>query len=167
MYMCEIHIRVLTRDKNVQIFQKTIITMKTFDFLLWLIYIFNFLETTCEELRSSSSSRIGGADRQISHLATLLSESESQNSRLEKLVEVLKEEIRTYQRSEERHKHIENLEYVKNVIMKFITLSGAQERARLIPVLKTILRLKNEEVEQIEELVKGNYILLCVHILFY
>ena len=141
--------------------------MKTFDFLLWLIYIFNFLETTCEELRSSSSSRIGGADRQISHLATLLSESESQNSRLEKLVEVLKEEIRTYQRSEERHKHIENLEYVKNVIMKFITLSGAQERARLIPVLKTILRLKNEEVEQIEELVKGNYILLCVHILFY
>ena len=27
--------------------------------------------------------------------------------------QVLKEEIRTYQRSEERHKHIENLEYMK------------------------------------------------------
>ena len=109
-----------------------------------------------EDLRSASSSRAGGADRQVSHLAALLSESEAQNSRLEKLTEVLKEEIRTYQRSEERHKHIENLEYVKNVILKFLTLTGAQERARLIPVLQTILKLKKEEVAKIEELVRGN-----------
>ena len=34
------------------------------------------------------------------------------------LAEVLKEEIRSYQRAEERHKHIENLEYVKNIILK-------------------------------------------------
>jgi len=107
-----------------------------------------------EDLRSASSSRAGGADRQVSHLAALLSESEAQNSRLEKLTEVLKEEIRTYQRSEERHKHIENLEYVKNVILKFLTLTGAQERARLIPVLQTILKLKKEEVAKIEELVR-------------
>ena len=70
---------------------------------------------------------------------------------------MLKEEIRTYQRSEERHKHIENLEYVKNVILKFLTLTGAQERARLIPVLKTILKLKKEEVDKIEELIRGNF----------
>ena len=90
----------------------------------------------------------------VSHLAALLSEAETQNGRLEKLVEVLKEEIRTYQRSEERHRHIENLEYVKNVILKFLTLTGAQEKARLIPVLSTILRLKKEEIKQIEELVR-------------
>jgi len=111
-------------------------------------------DTPSEGLRSSSNSRAGGADRQVSHLAALLSESEAQNSRLDKLTEVLKEEIRTYQRSEERHKHIENLEYVKNVILKFLTLTGAQERARLIPVLKTILKLKKEEVDKIEELVR-------------
>eukprot|EP00090_Calanus_glacialis_P045684 TRINITY_DN8648_c0_g1_i2.p1 TRINITY_DN8648_c0_g1~~TRINITY_DN8648_c0_g1_i2.p1 ORF type:complete len:964 (+),score=348.99 TRINITY_DN8648_c0_g1_i2:67-2892(+) len=111
-----------------------------------------------EDLRSTSSSRVGGADRQVCHLAALLSESEAQNSRLEKLTEVLKEEIRTYQRSEERHKHIENLEYVKNVILKFLTLTGAQERVRLIPVLKTILKLKKEEVDKIEELVRGKKI---------
>merc|ERR1711872_627117 len=112
-------------------------------------------DTVNEELRSTSSSRAGGADRQVSHLAALLSESEAQNSRLEKLTEVLKEEIRTYQRSEERHKHIENLEYVKNVILKFLTLTGAQERVRLIPVLQTILKLKKEEVQQIEDFIKG------------
>ena len=33
---------------------------------------------------------------QVAHLAALLSEAETQNGRLEKLVEVLKEEIRTY-----------------------------------------------------------------------
>ena len=98
---------------------------------------------------------MGGAEKQISHLAALLAESEAQNSRLDKLTEVLKEEIRTYQRSEERHKHIENLEYVKNVILKFLTLSGAQEKARLLPVLQTILKLKKEEVGQIENYIQG------------
>merc|ERR1711892_853959 len=109
-----------------------------------------------EELRSTSSSRAGGADRQVSHLAALLSESEAQNSRLEKLTDVLKEEIRICQRSEERHNHIEHLEYVKNVILKFLTLTGAQERVRLIPVLQTILKLKKEEVAKIEELVRAD-----------
>ena len=98
---------------------------------------------------------MGGAEKQISHMAALLAESEAQNSRLDKLTEVLKEEIRTYQRSEERHKHIENLEYVKNVILKFLTLSGSGEKARLLPVLQTILKLKKEEVGQIEQYIKG------------
>ena len=88
-------------------------------------------------------------------MAALLAESEAQNTRLEKLTEVLKEEIRTCQRSEERHKHIENLEYVKNVILKFLTLSGSQEKARLLPVLETILKLKKEEVGQIEHYIQG------------
>ena len=67
---------------------------------------------------------------------------------------MLKEEIRTYQRSEERHKHIENLEYVKNVILKFLSLGG-EERGRLVPVLATILRLSREEVAQLQLLAKG------------
>ena len=94
-------------------------------------------------------------EKQLGHMAALLAESESHNTRLEKLTEVLKEEIRTYQRSEERHKHIENLEYVKNVIMKFLTLSGTQEKARLLPILQTILKLKKEEIQQIEKYIKG------------
>ena len=120
-----------------------------------LIFFF-FVDNVSDELRSSSTSRTGGVERQLGHMAALLSESEAQNTRLEKLTEVLKEEIRTYQRSEERHKHIENLEYVKNVIMKFLTLTGAQEKSRLLPVLETILKLKKEEVKQIQEYIKGN-----------
>jgi hypothetical protein len=55
---------------------------------------------------------------QVKHMASLLSESEAENARLIELAQVLKEEIRSYRRSEERSKHIENLEYVKNVILK-------------------------------------------------
>ena len=51
-------------------------------------------------------------------MASLLSESEAENARLIELAQVLKEEIRSYRRSEERSKHIDNLEYVKNVILK-------------------------------------------------
>ena len=100
-------------------------------------------------------------------MAALLAESEAHNTRLEKLTEVLKEEIRTYQRSEERQKHIENLEYVKNVIMKFLTLAGTQEKARLLPVLTTILKLKKEEVNKIEQYIKGTdppqYVSIIIH----
>ena len=39
------------------------------------------------------------------------------------MFKALKEEIRIYQRSEERHKHIENLEYVKNIILKVIRIN--------------------------------------------
>jgi hypothetical protein len=62
--------------------------------------------------------RAVGAERRVAHMASLLSESESENARLSQLSDVLKEEIRSYQRSEERRKHIENLEYVKNIIVK-------------------------------------------------
>jgi len=55
---------------------------------------------------------------QVKHMASLLSESEAENARLIQLAQVLKEEIRSYRRSEERSKHIDNLEYVKNVILK-------------------------------------------------
>ncbi len=55
---------------------------------------------------------------QVKHMASLLSESEGENARLIELAQVLKEEIRSYRRSEERSKHIDNLEYVKNVILK-------------------------------------------------
>ena len=117
--------------------------------------VFCFVDNISDEIRSTCTSRAGGIEKQLGHVAALLAESESHNTRLEKLTEVLKEEIRTYQRSEERHKHIENLEYVKNVIMKFLTLSGAQEKARLLPVLQTILKLKKEEVQQIQNYIKG------------
>ena len=51
-------------------------------------------------------------------MALLLSEAEGENTRLNELANVLKEEIRSFQRSEERSKHIENLEYMKNIILK-------------------------------------------------
>lgn len=67
-----------------------------------------------EELES----RAVASERRVAHISLLLSEAELENSRLSELATVLKEEIRSYQRSEERSKHIENLEYVKNIIVK-------------------------------------------------
>ena len=66
----------------------------------------------------AAESRAAGAEKKVAHLAALLSESEAESARMGQLAEVLKEEIRSYQRAEERHKHIENLEYVKNIILK-------------------------------------------------
>ena len=71
-----------------------------------------------KSINNDIENRMLAAERRLVHMASLLSESEAENQKLNQLADVLKEEIRSYQRSEERIKHIENLEYVKNVILK-------------------------------------------------
>ena len=48
--------------------------------------------------------------------------------------------------------NIHNLEYLKNIIFKFITLSPGTERVGLIPVLDTMLQLEQKEKDQLVEL---------------
>lgn len=121
---------------------------------------------------------------QIEHLNELLNESELNNARLSDQINLLKEEIRRYldkhiyidfkfpirlinsilssnrlERNQEREKSISNMEYLKNVIMKFLTLSTVQERTQLIPVLSTMLRLSQEEQTAIINYSKGIYTL--------
>jgi hypothetical protein len=42
------------------------------------------------------------------------------------------------------------------LFLKFVTLTGEGERQRLIPVLKTMLKLTTEEVDRLEVIVKGD-----------
>ena len=74
--------------------------------------------TSNQKSTTELENRAVKAERRLAHISSLLSEAESENSRLTELANVLKEEIRSIQRSEERSKHIENLEYVKNIIVK-------------------------------------------------
>ena len=79
---------------------------------------------TSKAINNDIENRMLATERRLVHMASLLSESEAENARLTQLANVLKEEIRSYQRSEERIKHIENLEYVKNVILKVLYYSS-------------------------------------------
>ncbi|KAI9555719.1 hypothetical protein GHT06_018234 [Daphnia sinensis] len=99
-------------------------------------------------------------EKRCKHLAALLAESEANEARLSQLADALKEEIRRGERSEERQKHIENLEYLKNVVLKivlifspfqFVTLPRGEERSRLVPVLTTLLRLSPQEVQEVHQ----------------
>jgi hypothetical protein len=49
------------------------------------------------------------------------------------------------QRNQEREKSISNMEYLKNVVLKFLSFSSVQEKEQLLPVLTTMLRLDKEE----------------------
>jgi hypothetical protein len=49
------------------------------------------------------------------------------------------------------------MEYLKNIIMKFLTFSSQQEKAQLLPVLTTMLKLSQEEQTAIMN-AKGNKI---------
>ncbi|VBB34045.1 unnamed protein product [Acanthocheilonema viteae] len=90
--------------------------------------------------------------RQLEHAQELLNESEATNARLVEQTKLLKEEIRRMERDKERENHLSNTEYLKNVIMKFIAPEKVtDERGHLIPVLTTMLKLTNEEVNLLSQ----------------
>ncbi|XP_065644037.1 GRIP and coiled-coil domain-containing protein 2 isoform X10 [Hydra vulgaris] len=88
------------------------------------------------------------------HVTMLLRESEANSSRLDDQVKLLKDEIRRLERNVEREQALSNLEYLKNVIIKFLKV-GSMEREQLIPVLCTMLKLSNEEKQFLLEYAKG------------
>ncbi|PIO74604.1 GRIP domain protein [Teladorsagia circumcincta] len=86
--------------------------------------------------------------KNLQHTRELLSDSEATNATL-----VAQEEIRRMERNEQRLSHIENSEYLKNVIIKFLCperVSG--ERMQLVPILTTMLRLSPEETERLNRI---------------
>lgn len=54
----------------------------------------------------------------IKHLTALLADAERDIAKLTQQNEILKEDIRRHQRSEEREQHANNFEYLKNVVFK-------------------------------------------------
>lgn len=100
----------------------------------------DLLNSNFDEADYGGESAIGGGDyppnaederkmqakeSQIRHLTTLLAEAEQDVAKLNQQNDLLKEEIRRQQRSEERDAHINNSEYLKNVIFKV----GRQSKA--------------------------------------
>lgn len=95
-------------------------------------------------------------ESKVLHLTALLSDTEQDLAKHVQMNKLLKEEIRRHQRSLEREQHAENLEYLKNVVFKFLTLNSGDERSRLVPVLNTILKLSPEETQKINMVAKGD-----------
>ncbi|XP_055547661.1 GRIP and coiled-coil domain-containing protein 2 isoform X2 [Wyeomyia smithii] len=93
-------------------------------------------------------------ESRVRHLTALLAEAEQDLAKLTQLNELLKEEVRRQERSIEREKHVQNSEYLKNVIFKFLTLNSGDEKSRLVPVLNTILKLSPEETQKLNNVAK-------------
>ncbi|XP_064212719.1 GRIP and coiled-coil domain-containing protein 2-like [Tribolium castaneum] len=95
-------------------------------------------------------------ESKVVHLTALLADTEQDLAKHAQMNKLLKEEIRRQQRSVEREKHAENLEYLKNVVFKFVTLHSGDERSRLVPVLNTILKLSPEETQKLNLVARGD-----------
>ncbi|OZC08553.1 GRIP domain protein [Onchocerca flexuosa] len=90
--------------------------------------------------------------RLLEHARELLNESEAMNARLIEQTKLLKDEIRRMERDRERENHLANTEYLKDIIMKFIAPEKVtDERGHLIPVLTTMLKLNNDEVNLLSQ----------------
>ncbi|KAF7992571.1 hypothetical protein HCN44_004915 [Aphidius gifuensis] len=95
-------------------------------------------------------------EKRVTHLNILLADAERDAEKLNQMNQLLKEDIRRQQRSAERQQHADNFEYLKNIIIKFVTLKNGDERSRLIPVLNTILKLSPEETNQLNQVAGVN-----------
>ncbi|MCP9264958.1 hypothetical protein DINM_020108 [Dirofilaria immitis] len=95
--------------------------------------------------------------KQLKHTRELLNESEATNVRLLEQTKLLKDEIRRIERDRERENHLANTEYLKDVIMKFIAPEKVtDERGYLIPVLTTMLKLSNDEVNLLSQVAEAD-----------
>ncbi|RWS04296.1 GRIP and coiled-coil domain-containing protein 2-like protein [Dinothrombium tinctorium] len=91
--------------------------------------------------------------QQMAYLTTLYEESEKNNNLLQEQNKALKEEIRRLERNLQRVEIAQNFEYLKNVLMKFLSLEGCtSERLQLVPVLRTILKLNSDEEKMLRNL---------------
>lgn len=99
----------------------------------------------------------------ISRSSLNLNENSSKNypdsdnaiiSSLQEQVLMLKDEIDRIKKSAERLDLADNLEYLKNILFKFLTLDTSQneQKQRLIPVISTILKLSPEEITKLQSL---------------
>jgi len=103
---------------------------------------------------SKLKSVIVESHKKVDHLTELLRDSEANASRLDEQALVLKEEIRRLERNEDRERALSNMEYLKNVIIKFLKVRTA-EKEHLIPVITSMLKLSNEERDFLVEYAKG------------
>ncbi|KAM3966725.1 uncharacterized protein ACR2FA_012269 [Aphomia sociella] len=95
--------------------------------------------------------RLQAQQQRVKHVTVLLSESERECARLSQLSELLKSELRRLRATPHQH----NTEYMKNVTLKFLTLTPGDERSRLVPVLQKILTLTPDETQKIQAIAKG------------
>lgn len=93
--------------------------------------------------------------QRVKHLTSLLAESEREAARLQQMGDLLKSELRRAQASAERLNHTHNAEYLKNVLLKFVTLPAGDERCRLVPVMQKILTLTQDEAHKLNAVAKG------------
>lgn len=109
------------------------------------------------EILENLKAKLAKEENRVGHLTVLLADSEKDLARMQQLNEMLKEEVRRQQRNVDREEHIQNSEYLKNVVIKFVTLNNCDEKQRLIPVLNTILRLSAEENNLLHNACKGGW----------
>lgn len=76
------------------------------------------LGTDIDEELNIMKKQLAEQESKVTYLTALLSDTEQDLAKHVQMNKLLKEEIRRQQRSVEREKHAENLEYLKNVVFK-------------------------------------------------
>ncbi|XP_067842275.1 GRIP and coiled-coil domain-containing protein 2 [Heptranchias perlo] len=108
-----------------------------------------------EPSKEEIAQTLNTATKSIDHLNGLLRETEATNAILMEQITLLKNEVRRLERNQEREKSIANLEYLKNVMLKFIFLNAGSERQSLLPVIDTMLQLSPEERSKLAAIAQG------------
>ena len=102
--------------------------------------------TALEEILNPKQANDSSSSMELERIRSLLEESEANNTLLSEQIRVLKEEIRRLERTIARTEAANNLEYLKNILVKFVACNtGSAEKTQLIPVIKTLLKLDQQE----------------------
>ncbi|XP_076807663.1 uncharacterized protein LOC143450828 [Clavelina lepadiformis] len=110
---------------------------------------------TSEVLLKQLETKFTAQSKQLEHTTEVARENESTALRLADQNKVLKEEIRRLEKNQERDTSVSNMEYLKNVVYKFVTLPPCDERVHLVPVIDMMLKLNPDEKKTLHTLALG------------
>lgn len=91
--------------------------------------------------------------KKVAHLTELLNESEASVERMSDQSVVLKEEIRRLEASWDQTSN--NMDYLKNILIKFFRLPAGGEKEQLVPVLTMLLKLSQDEKAIVQQISQG------------
>ncbi|XP_065215211.1 GRIP and coiled-coil domain-containing protein 2-like [Planococcus citri] len=94
-------------------------------------------------------------ESQVAYLNGILNESEKNAANSEQHVAWLKDVNKRLQKTIDRAPHLQNGEYLKNVVFNFFTFPDGEEKCKLITILETLLQLTPEEKNILSAIAKG------------
>eukprot|EP01116_Phalansterium_solitarium_P010912 TRINITY_DN2649_c0_g1_i5.p1 TRINITY_DN2649_c0_g1~~TRINITY_DN2649_c0_g1_i5.p1 ORF type:complete len:1103 (-),score=482.97 TRINITY_DN2649_c0_g1_i5:137-3445(-) len=102
------------------------------------------------QIQAHRDQELAAARMKIQQLTDMMRDAEREIKLHVEQELALKEEIKNFERDDKREEHLRNMEYLKNIIVKYMLTDEVEQQQALLPVVATLLQLSPQELTAIK-----------------